>query len=50
MAPTVVILGGAYGGLHIAHYLLKYNKEVKVVLVSKVSPALDYRRILALPY
>ncbi|CAK7219008.1 hypothetical protein SCUCBS95973_003675 [Sporothrix curviconia] len=29
MAPTVVVLGGAYGGLHVAHYLLKNNKEVK---------------------
>ncbi len=37
MAKTVVILGGAYAGLHIAHYLLKQkNKDVKVVLVSKV--------------
>lgn len=36
MAPTVVILGGAYGGLQIAHSLLKNNKEAKVVLVSKV--------------
>ncbi|CAK7215412.1 hypothetical protein SBRCBS47491_002480 [Sporothrix bragantina] len=37
MAPTVVVLGGAYGGLHVAHYLLKNNKEAKVVLVSKTS-------------
>lgn len=36
MAPTVVVLGGAYGGLHVAHYLLK-NTDVKVILVSKSS-------------
>ena len=36
MSKTVVILGGAYAGLHIAHYLLKNEKDVKVVLVSKV--------------
>ena len=36
MPSTVVILGGAYGGLHVAHYLLKYNNDVKVILVSKV--------------
>ncbi|KIH89411.1 hypothetical protein SPBR_08987 [Sporothrix brasiliensis 5110] len=37
MVPTVVILGGAYGGLQIAHSLLKNNKEAKVILVSKNS-------------
>ncbi|CAK7268148.1 hypothetical protein SEPCBS119000_002915 [Sporothrix epigloea] len=37
MAPTVVILGGAYGGLHVAHYLLKYNGEARIILVSKSS-------------
>lgn len=37
MAKTVVILGGSYGGLHIAHYLLKQkNPDVKVIIVSKV--------------
>jgi apoptosis-inducing factor 2 len=37
MVKTVVILGGSYAGLHIAHYLLKKNNpDVKVVLVSKV--------------
>ncbi|CAK7205786.1 hypothetical protein SEUCBS139899_008565 [Sporothrix eucalyptigena] len=37
MAPSVVVLGGAYGGLLVAHYLLKNNKEAKVTLVSKTS-------------
>lgn len=37
MANTVVILGGSYAGLHIAHYLLKQKiPDVKVILVSKV--------------
>jgi NADH dehydrogenase FAD-containing subunit len=37
MAKTVVILGGSYGGLHVAHYLLKKKiPNVKVILVSKV--------------
>lgn len=37
MAKTVVILGGSYAGLHIAHYLLKQKiPDVKVILVSKV--------------
>lgn len=37
MAKTVVILGGSYGGLHIAHYLLKQKiPDLKVILVSKV--------------
>ena len=37
MAKTVLILGGAFAGLHVAHGLLKKNdKDVKVVLVSKV--------------
>lgn len=37
MAKTVVILGGAIGGLHVAHALLKKRiKELKVILVSKV--------------
>ncbi|KAK4237099.1 hypothetical protein C8A03DRAFT_16305 [Achaetomium macrosporum] len=36
MTKTVVILGGAYGGLHVAHALLKRaNKDLKVILVSK---------------
>ncbi|KAK3687301.1 hypothetical protein B0T22DRAFT_125089 [Podospora appendiculata] len=38
MAKTVVILGGSYAGLHVAHALLKKNdKDVKVILVSKNS-------------
>lgn len=38
MAKTVVILGGSYAGVHIAHYLLKQKmSDVKVILVSKVS-------------
>lgn len=38
MVKTVVILGGSYAGLHVAHYLLKQQKvpDVKVILVSKV--------------
>lgn len=37
MTKTVVILGGSYAGLHVAHYLLKQKiQDVKVVLVSKV--------------
>ena len=35
MVKTVVVLGGAYAGLHVAHYLLK-NTDVKVILVTKV--------------
>ncbi|OAA58098.1 Pyridine nucleotide-disulfide oxidoreductase, FAD/NAD(P)-binding domain protein [Niveomyces insectorum RCEF 264] len=41
MPKTVVILGGAFGGLHVAHYLLKNNKDVKVILVSKVGKTFD---------
>ncbi|KAF3766787.1 FAD/NAD(P)-binding domain-containing protein [Cryphonectria parasitica EP155] len=39
MTKTVVILGGSYAGLHVAHYLLKKQKtlDVKVILVSKSS-------------
>ncbi|TPX18922.1 uncharacterized protein E0L32_011400 [Thyridium curvatum] len=37
MSKTVVILGGSYAGLHIAHALLKNEKDLKVVLVSKNS-------------
>jgi hypothetical protein len=37
MVHTVVVLGGAYAGLHVSHYLLKNNKDVKIILVSKVS-------------
>ncbi|CAN8102583.1 unnamed protein product [Discula destructiva] len=38
MVKTVVILGGSYGGLHVAHYLLKQkNPDVKVIIVSKSS-------------
>lgn len=34
---TVLILGGSFGGLHVAHALLKKrHKDVKVILVSKV--------------
>jgi len=37
MAKTVVILGGSYAGLHIAHALLKkQDQDIKVILVSKV--------------
>ena len=37
MVKTIVILGGAYAGLHIAHYLLKQkNPDIKVILVSQV--------------
>ncbi|KAM7187859.1 apoptosis-inducing factor B [Rhypophila sp. PSN 637] len=36
MAETVLILGGSYAGLHVAHALLKKNdKDVKVILVSQ---------------
>lgn len=39
MAKTVVILGGSYGGVHVAHYLLKQKiPDLKVIVVSKVSP------------
>lgn len=38
---TVVILGGALGGLAVTHRLLKYTlphqPDLKVILVSKVS-------------
>lgn len=38
MAKTVVILGGSYAGLHIAHALLKkQDQDIKVILVSKNS-------------
>ncbi|KAK3390193.1 hypothetical protein B0H63DRAFT_464922 [Podospora didyma] len=38
MAKTVLILGGSFAGLHVAHGLLKKNdKDLKVVLVSKNS-------------
>lgn len=38
MAKTVVILGGSYAGLHIAHYLLKQKiPDVKVIIVTKSS-------------
>ncbi|KAJ8123835.1 hypothetical protein ONZ43_g302 [Nemania bipapillata] len=41
MAKTVVILGGAFAGVQVAHRLLKYTlpqvKDLKVVLVSKNS-------------
>lgn len=41
MSKTVVILGGNFAGLHVAHYILKQkNKDVKVILVSKVPPLL----------
>lgn len=37
MAKTVVILGGSYAGLHVAHFLLKQKlNDVKIILVSKV--------------
>ncbi|KAK3319272.1 hypothetical protein B0H66DRAFT_575751 [Apodospora peruviana] len=36
MAKTVLILGGSFAGLHVAHALLKKNdKDIKVVLVTK---------------
>lgn len=35
MTQTVLILGGSYAGLHIAHYLLKgHPSDLKVILVS----------------
>ncbi|GAP82860.1 putative amid-like mitochondrial oxidoreductase protein [Rosellinia necatrix] len=41
MAKTVVVLGGAYAGVQVAHRLLKYTlphvKDLKVILVSKNS-------------
>ena len=37
MSKTVVILGGSYAGLHVAHYLLKNDKDAKVILITKVS-------------
>ncbi|KAH9891454.1 FAD/NAD(P)-binding domain-containing protein [Xylariomycetidae sp. FL2044] len=41
MTQTIVILGGAYAGVQIAHRLLKYTapqvKDLKVILVSKNS-------------
>ena len=41
MVQTIVILGGAVGGLHIAHALLKKNnKDIKVILVTKVRTGL----------
>lgn len=40
MAKTVVILGGAYAGVQVAHRLLKHTRssvpDLKVILVSKV--------------
>lgn len=40
MGHTVVVLGGSYGGLQIAHKLLKYTRpqhsDLQVILVSKV--------------
>ncbi|KAJ4385673.1 hypothetical protein N0V93_010102 [Gnomoniopsis smithogilvyi] len=38
MAKTVVIIGGSYGGVHVAHHILKQKmSDVKVVIVSKSS-------------
>ncbi|KAI1379555.1 FAD/NAD(P)-binding domain-containing protein [Hypoxylon crocopeplum] len=41
MTQTIVVLGGAYAGLSVAHRLLKYTrqqvKDLKVILVSKNS-------------
>ena len=37
MAKTIVILGGSYAGLHVAHYLFKQKlPDIKIILVSKV--------------
>jgi hypothetical protein len=40
MAKTIIILGGAYAGVQVAHRLLKYTrpqvKDLKVILISKV--------------
>ena len=40
MTQTIVVLGGAYAGVGVAHRLLKYTKpqvkDLKVVLVPKV--------------
>ncbi|KAK8080011.1 hypothetical protein PG997_007829 [Apiospora hydei] len=41
MAPTIVVLGGSFAGLQVAHRLLKHtrntHKDIKVILVSKDS-------------
>lgn len=41
MTQTIVVLGGSYAGLNIAHRLLKNTRktvqDLKVILVSKVS-------------
>ncbi|GKT45617.1 uncharacterized protein ColSpa_05798 [Colletotrichum spaethianum] len=40
MVKTVVVLGAAFGGLGVAHRLLKYTRQteedIRVILVSKV--------------
>lgn len=44
MTQTIVVLGGSFAGLQIAHKLVKNTrksvKDLKVILVSKVSAAL----------
>jgi apoptosis-inducing factor 2 len=41
MTQTIVVLGGSYAGLQVAHRLVKNTrksiKDLKVILVSKVS-------------
>ncbi|KAK7956729.1 uncharacterized protein PG986_005951 [Apiospora aurea] len=41
MAPTIVVLGGSFAGLQVAHRLLKHtrntHKDIKVILVSRDS-------------
>ncbi|KAK8051452.1 hypothetical protein PG993_002837 [Apiospora rasikravindrae] len=41
MSPTIVVLGGSFAGLQVAHRLLKHtrntHKDIKVILVSKDS-------------
>jgi NADH dehydrogenase FAD-containing subunit len=41
MAQTIVVLGGSFAGIQIAHRLVKNTrksvKDLKVILVSKVS-------------
>ena len=41
MTKTIVVLGGAFAGIQVAHRLLKHTRpavaDLKVILVSKVS-------------
>ncbi len=50
MSKTVVILGGAYVGMQVAHYILKQKiKDVKVILVTKVRMGLPSRELFRPP-